>query len=67
MMGRPRARFCKRGHDTHVTGRDSGGTCRQCRVLLRERPASLTLAEVERDVQEMRARVAQRRKVMRVA
>jgi hypothetical protein len=30
VKGRPRARFCKNGHDTEVGGRLSNGCCRIC-------------------------------------
>lgn len=67
MTGRPPSRYCKRGHDKDKTGRDSGGSCRACRVLLRSKPTlTITLADVERDIREMRERVA-RRKGVRVA
>ena len=30
MSGRPRKRYCVRDHDTHVVGRYSYGTCKEC-------------------------------------
>jgi hypothetical protein len=30
-MAPPRERFCKRGHDTDVLGRDVRGYCKECR------------------------------------
>ena len=68
MTGRPLARFCKWGHDTYVTGRDSSRSCRVCRRLSRTKPTvTITLEDVERDLREMRERVAARRKGVRVA
>lgn len=31
VMGRPKERFCKRGHDTTIAGRDLRGQCSECR------------------------------------
>jgi len=33
MMGRPKERFCKRGHDTEEVGRVRKGWCKSCAYL----------------------------------
>lgn len=60
MTGRPPSRFCKRGHDKDVTGKYADGTCIQCRVVRKAKPLPITLEDVERDIREMRERVARR-------
>lgn len=59
--GRPRKRFCNRGHDTEAVGRTPGGHCVQCKRGDQTATRTLTFDEVMRDVQEMRRRVAARR------
>jgi|Laugrefa1bdmlbdn_1035148.scaffolds.fasta_scaffold45879_2 hypothetical protein len=59
--GRPRQRYCRRGHDTNACGRTMSGHCIQCKTGRQDAPRSLTLDEVTRDLQEMRRRVAARR------
>ena len=36
MMGRPKERFCKRGHDTEEVGRVRKGWCKACAYLADE-------------------------------
>ena len=37
MIGRPKAQFCKRGHDTFVCGRSSSSNCKEClRLFVRK-------------------------------
>lgn len=46
-MGRPKARFCKYGHDTAVSGRYTNSACRAC-VLGKDDPAPYTPGRVGR-------------------
>lgn len=60
MTGRPPSRFCKWGHDKEKTGKYADGSCIQCRVVRKAKPLPITLEDVERDIREMRERVARR-------
>lgn len=41
--GRPKAQFCKRGHDTFVCGRNPANLCRECSRFLQRQPSYLAL------------------------
>lgn len=59
--GRPRKRYCNRGHDTDISGRTMSGHCVACKKGDHTAALVITLDDVMRDVQEMRRRVAARR------
>jgi hypothetical protein len=64
-LSRPK-QFCVRGHDTHVVGR-SGRQCKECRRVDHTGRLTVTLEDIQRDVEEMRARVQARKRMVRRA
>ena len=55
-----------RGHDTHEVGR-SGRQCKECRRVDHTSRLTVTLEDIQRDVDDMRARVQARKRMVRRA